>query len=1310
MIHVVNIHCVARIAVVVALVLSIFSATALAASNGNMFGRQSQNEGMKAVPAPGSVTIDGDLRDWDWSGRIVAFADVSLRGQYSVEAAAMWDSEYLYLAAKWSDPTPMFSTVNPRLNPDLGWRSDAWQIRFKTDQTKHLTTYFFTEASEPCITVSTDPAGMSPQVLKHLGGQAFDGGVAMAYHKHADGKGFTQEIRLPWTFLYGQKPKVEAGLVFRMGNEFIWGDPSGAGWPAHRYADNMQPGATSREFYWQNTDAWGDVKLLNSGRIAARAYVAEDDRLQGTIPLRVDVPVDSRRFTLAIEDEHGRRTRNLGGDLIPEDYTINVTGDVRGVEIPWDGTDDEGRLVSPGVYRLIGLTHRGIGAEYEMCFYNPGTPGWSTADGTGAWGGDHTAPRRVAAAGDRVAMAWRDAEGGTGLIGIGPDGRKKWGERRGAIELAANRNYVYSILAHGNGPASLYRFKIVDGSYSPFTVGGEEAPFEWPVKDVVGAGGDERVAAIAANDAMVVMALQAHEKRESLEKPSEAVGPRVAVLDAETGRLMGLHASGKITGIALTPGNECWAILASKIVRIDLGSGATTPLPTPGLVEPIGLAVDPRGNILTFDAGPDQQVKALSPDGAMVYSCGRKGGRARHGAFDAQGLRNVTSVAADAKGQVWTVEEHDNPRRVSTWASDGQLIHDYIGNTGYSGTGAYLNPDEPNAAYIGSVRMQLDREKRTAVVTDILWAPDPQKGEAFPLWSRPHHFANPGFVTSSASGVARTYLYLNNATQGARWRAIYMKAGSHWQPVAAIAEYRALTLMLPGFELSAADARQLVFWNDQNGDGAVQPQECTVSDARVLPDVWEHSLDDSMTIWGEGLVRYAPVRFTANGAPIYLPPGAASEGGPWRRWSPRVPIGEERLLLAMGPGYPNPTPLTGIDLNTMEIRWSYPNAFPGVHGSHRAPMPRSGLLIGPLKVCGVAHVNDAVGRVFAMRGNLGQDFYMTTDGLYVGSIFRDVRLPGPALPSDEESLVGQPMTMFSNGSEPFNGWFGKQSDGTIRMVNGIPGQAAMMCRITGLDTIQRFAPKEIVLDRDILAKADAANAARTAKSSEPRVYLVTKVFASPIEDPQQWNGLAEVHVAREGAKDSATVKMAYDALNLYLRFEVVDTSPWRNLGKDHTRLFKTGDCVDIQMSTHTAQRHTEVQAGDQRIVMALFGGKPVAVLMRPLGSVPGGKSVTYRTNWSKTLDGVGIIDNAKVEVKGSMNGYKLVAALPLKAIGLEPGPGKAILGDVGFISSDDRGETNVARTYWSNKETNLISDEPLEAWLNPEHWGMLNFE
>jgi hypothetical protein len=107
----------------------------------NMLGNQSQNTGLQAVPAKGAVTIDGKLDDWDLSGRMWSFADINLRDEYSVETAAMWDADFLYIALKWRDPTPLHNRIDPNFNPNDGWKSDAVQMRIKTDQTMWLTAW-----------------------------------------------------------------------------------------------------------------------------------------------------------------------------------------------------------------------------------------------------------------------------------------------------------------------------------------------------------------------------------------------------------------------------------------------------------------------------------------------------------------------------------------------------------------------------------------------------------------------------------------------------------------------------------------------------------------------------------------------------------------------------------------------------------------------------------------------------------------------------------------------------------------------------------------------------------------------------------------------------------------------------------------------------------------------------------------------------------------------------------------------------------------------------------------------------------------
>ena len=136
----------------------------------------------------------------------------------------------------------------------------------------------------------------------------------------------------------------------------------------------MQPGITSREFFWNNTKIWGNAELVATGNVPPRVHKPDLDKLSGAIPVKLEVPADAKAFTLVIEDGTGARVRNLLGDGDPELYGIGVKDGKRTVEVAWDGLDDAGKPVEPGNYQIRGLSRGAITAEYDMCFHNPGTP------------------------------------------------------------------------------------------------------------------------------------------------------------------------------------------------------------------------------------------------------------------------------------------------------------------------------------------------------------------------------------------------------------------------------------------------------------------------------------------------------------------------------------------------------------------------------------------------------------------------------------------------------------------------------------------------------------------------------------------------------------------------------------------------------------------------------------------------------------------------------------------------------------------------------------------------------------------------
>lgn len=1270
-----------------ALACCLFLATALFAGQ-NMIGRQSHNEGINVMPA-GKVTIDGKLDDWDWSGRIWVFSEKNVRDRYSVEVAAMWDKDYLYLAAKWMDPTPMFNMVDPDYNFDDGWKGDCWQLRIKSDDIVHYTIWNFTEKDQANfhVTYSKKGKGGETFVLKGKNGGDLGRGVQAAFLKTSN-KSYNQEVRIHWSLVYRTVPEIKAGLVFRMGNEFLWGDATGRTWPVHRYADNMQAGVTSREFYWQNFNAWGNATLLDQGNIPVRQYQADEDKIQGTFPVRVEIPANAKNFTIAIDDENGNRIRNLAGGCDPMDYTVSVDGSKRTVEVLWDCLDDKGRPVAPGSYQVKGLWHDGLGVEYDMTYYNPGTPPWRTADGKGSWGSNHANARGCARAGENMIVYWGFSEGGHAIICLDKNRKKIWGELTGANELAADANSVYGLRKQF---MDIFRMNTADGKYKSFVLDGKQRPFFLPLIDVLGVK-PESTQSISSNGKILALAYD---------------GNTIAILDANSAEL---QKSCKLAGVQDVAffGDKLYALANGKLNLVDMQTGKASAIPTPGLGKGTRIATDLDGNIVVVDSGPDSQLKIYSPEGTLVYTAGKKGGRPWSGIFDEQAMMMMASIDVDYKGDIWVAESWRNPRRISIWGKDGKLVQDFVGGSGYAGTCSWLDEKDPSLGYFGPVEMKIDHQKGTYKTTRILWAPDQEKNQAFPLWRDMHWFSNPHELTSSASGKPVRYIYFNGVYS--QWHVICIDDGVSAKPVAALANPKYLSEALPNLDLGTKDRKEAVIWCDKNGDAAVTKDECTLVGPLNLYANWGNRLASDLSFYLSGVTRIKPVGFTDKGAPIYTKDSIikldVDDQGQY------LPIpGEKAVISCSTKGYPKASTIFAFNPDNGKIAWSYPNPFPGVHGSHMATMPEPGLIIGSLKLSGIADINDQIGKVFAIRGNLGQDYFLTTDGLFVGSVFQDGRLPGDALPNTEAELKKMPMEGFSEGGEPFSGWFGKQNDGRVRMLTSLSRRGGLIVYINGLESIQRLKPFTIQLDEAVIAKANSENAKRKAAADGLKKHQIAKMQKAPKIDGngKDWSTVQQLIIERKGSPNKGSLKIAYDNNYLYVLFDISDPTPWMNEGKDFHTLFKSGDALDIQIGKGTDGK---IQEGDQRIVFGLYNDTDVAVLMRPLdkSAKPEMRYVYSSPVTDKPFDRVEIIPAAIIKVNKRHGQYTLEAAIPLQALKISARTGNKMRGDFGIISSDATGKINAARTYWANKNTNLVNDLPTESVLFPKEWGVLEFE
>ncbi len=1332
------------------------AALPLAAAEGNMIEGMTQNEGMTAVPRVSPVTIDGNLDEWDFSGEIWSFADYEMRDQYSVRTAAMWDEEYLYLSFRWKDPLPLNSTVNPEdvsQRPE-GWRADAVQLRIAPPKGNPLwvTSWWYKDRATLQFMYWEFPQKFgkmeSAYYVAKPNGIDLGEGIQSVYRMLPARDGFVQEMRLPWRVLLKQKGRpmptdaaLKAGDKLRMTFEFKWGDASGSGWPMHAFSDNLQPGNTERSFLWGKSNAWGDFILGSAALAEKRRYVPKVYKPEGVCPVRVKVPAEAKVFTVVIEDKDGNRVRNLAGGFDVNGYRVDdTTGEVK-----WDLLDDAGNPVPEGEYRVRGLTHQGLTSSYVMSFYNPGTPPWTTLDTRGAWGSDHSRIQFAARAGKDILLSGGFVEGGYGVFSMGPNDRKNWSHPRGAMALAANDRYVF-VMPNGwhTKDEVLCRYDAKTGEARPFILDGKPRPQDLPLTEIFGRklkrlvdretssaqwglDKNQNVLGFTAGPASMVVALADGIVVELDQETAQVKGEHKLDYDYALVRNVGLTAQGTPFDQVFTPivfdGTRIFFYRKGVLCEYALADGTTRTIETTEKVErPTAMALGDDGSIYVADDGADKQVKRFGRNGTLLATYGKKGGRARAGKFDAQGMREVSSIAVDAKGRVWTVEFTDFPRRVSVWGTNGKLDKDFIGNTGYCGSGVVLHPQDVGRAFVGPNEFLLDETNHTAKMERVLVNPK-FDDMTFPLTMAANKAGH--VFRSSASGVARDYFFRDGI--------LYMgDAKGDWRCVAAATTVGRIQKLFrhhivikePHGDFAGRNAFDIAVWNDLDGDGLASHAEC-----EILPNPFAYKIGERMRWprpqlragWGsrmdvedlsffvsDGKCRWklVPTSFGPDGAPRYsLKDMTVVSKEPLIESEDMYPVPGEDTLLTFTRKAKRGV-VMGVTKDFKQVKWTYPDRYDNVHGSHSATMPRPGLLIGPLKIAGVVEAcGDAKG-VFMLRGNYGSDYYLTTDGLYVDSMFKDMRLPSLTLPATEDELRAAPFHLYSMGAEPFNGWIGRQSDGQVRMLCGVAPQAACLAKIHGLETIRYFTGDALSVDAALLARAKDDREARARGASAAKTYTIARVTG----DRPQWEKISAMPIAAEGQPVQGECRLAHDGRKLFVRFTVKgDASPWMNRGKDMTRLFKSGDCVDLCLSP-SANKGKEAKEGDLRLLVAPFGKDSVSVLMRKVCAQARPEERVHYRSPVRAFDMAQVKAAAKPTVSVGAKGYAVELEIPWSELGVTPTSGLKMRGDVGLILSDAAGAFNTARVYFSNKETGLVSDLPGEADLYPSQWADITLE
>jgi hypothetical protein len=1271
---------------------------------------QTENHGLHAVPAPRRVTIDGSLAEWDLSGQVLMCYDIeTLRDLYSARIALMHNGGNLYVGIHWKSPRPMSNRHDPRYEADKAWAGDSIQLRLKTDRIAHLTAWYHAPKKEPAIQISygkslTEPFGGGETVLLQTRGAELTGGAAMAFRRDPDGKGYVQEIRLPWRLITRGK-RYRAGDQFRCGVELLWGSTD---WPEQRYADNLMPGQTSREFFWQAVNAWGPVFLEPRGRLRlpTPAYLRRALRptaARGPVPIPYALP-RAGLVTVAIDDARGRRVRNLVAAL------SRPTG--RNVEY-WDGRDDSGKPLPPGSYRSRFVVHDPIRVNWVLSFANPGNPTWNTPDGRGAFYADHTPPQAVAAGGDFVALACPMGEAGPPLIGCDLSGQKLWGQANrtafdgGHISLATDGKTLW--VASEGKRSLIYRNELATGRYAPWrrTAKDEQGrPYrilDLSVSDLPGVGSDPglgvNMTAIAVRDGTLAVCLARED--------------RLKLLDAETGALRRAIPVEAPQSVVLDRDGSPLVLSRGRILRLG-PDGSRSPFTPETYPDGYGLAMDGRGNVYLSVRGADQNVKVFSPGGRPLPEIGRRGGRPLNGPYDPQGMRNPAQLAVDRQHRLWVAEETDNPKRTSVWSWEGRLLKDLAGTTRYSSAGS-LNPYDPTMAFSDDTVYRLDwsrgqRSARGHPVYSLHGSGEPD--DLFP--PRVHNLTSRViqrgadllvYTTDSAQGATEVHCTLY---RGGRWRSAAHTGVVVRRPDGQYAKY-----MSPLFEGHEGKAYA---WADRNADGRVQARELTFAPLQIggkpaaLQSYYWGQLpgpDGTIPYFHRetySLVRLPVTGYTECGAPIYdvaHPVIVRVEGDLLGRGN------GEGMLLGGSDGrvYLNQDPVLVVDRNG-RVLGTYPSRFTSVHGSHQAGFARPGLVIGPSSIIGAVDLGGAAGEVFALNGNLGEHYLFTSDGLFVQSLFKDLR---GGFQTPERAVRGMPFDSTTAGGESFGANLVRTKDGRVYLTIGATD--ARVLQVTGLETLRRLPDGRITYTplqyQKVLrlAQESARRAAAPKRATFPRARHAPTIDGRPHDWPELLNeNRSLIDIQESPQRRFARVQARYDERHLYLACRVLAAADrMRNVGQDHRLLFKTGDAVDLMLAPTTGT----LPGHPLRLLMTVAQGRPTAILyQQTVPGTPKSARVPFSSPWRTiTFDRVRPAPEVRLATGPLAGGYFLEAAIPWRLLGVQPRPGLKLRGDVGVLFADSGGTTTVSRRYWNNKATGLVNDVPGEAELTPSLWG-----
>ncbi|MDL5055742.1 hypothetical protein QQ056_19630 [Oscillatoria laete-virens NRMC-F 0139] len=766
----------------------------------------------------------------------------------------------------------------------------------------------------------------------------------------------------------------------------------------------------------------------------------------------VKIPAGQKLVSVVVDNADGVRVRNLLSMQPVEKFGGNPdSGQEQTLTVSWDGKDDDGKAVPAGDYHIRGLSLEGLDALYEYSFYNPGNTPWH-GYANSHWGSNHGDPVSIAAVPNRVNTEWaavvscNGSEGTDYVFVIGRDGKKKWGLYQAwgvSWGVDVEGDIVY--LATGNG---LRRLSAVDGK----SIG-----WKRPAGTITELKAPAAIFSVAIGKDEGALSVLPDDKHRTAD---------VWIFDKEAGRTNAAFVLPGPMHLSYSPDGTLYATDRefTKLVTLDK-TGVETPVTLPGLEKPGPMSFDDQGNLYILDRGADYQIKVYSPAKELIRTIGVKGGAKQGVAYDKNGFHNLLSLSVDDQGNLWT-SEGAHPRRQALWDREGKLLKEFVGSTYYGAWNSTLHSHDTKRGFIWNNEFEIDpaqtQSYRMKKFTDSGYRKDAKLNlhtAGVGVW-----FHRNDFFRSDVSGQPREYmLYTQTA-----YPVVMLEKNGDYRPVAAVWTKSSPHPVLTPWSRPSDPDGTIYVWSDLNEDEEIQENEVVViegSKGRSIPNCMfpmSHELD-----FYNGGYAIRPTRFLPSGAPVYEMSTITKMelkghdqvvdsvvNDPNNRQQPdhfMVRVGDHLYS-----GYGDwPYFFTGkqfwTDLkgNIVATRKTLGG---GVHGSMAIGMVPQGEMTGELYVTGTAKVNDEVGTVMSIHGNYGQVYFLTEDGIFISSMFKDAR-DNPEGWGDKVER-GKSWKNISMMQEAFCGWFGKQDDGKYRYLMG--HTSANVVEITGLDRVKRF--------------------------------------------------------------------------------------------------------------------------------------------------------------------------------------------------------------------------------------------------------------